>query len=58
MSDSKWTALGALATAASVVGQSLVERRKPPSNDPGLHERLAVLEEKVRRLEEDSASNT
>jgi hypothetical protein len=30
---------------------SIVERQKPPSNDPGLHERMAVLEDKVRRLE-------
>ncbi len=58
MSDSKWTALGALATAAAVVGQSLVERRKPPSNDPSLHERLAVLEEKVRRFEEERDKGT
>ena len=58
MSDSKWTALGALASAAAVVGQSLVERRKPPSNDPGLHERLAVLEEKVRRLEGERDNGT
>lgn len=51
LNDSKWTALASLAAAAATVGQSLVERRKPPAYDPSLHERVAVLEEKLRVME-------
>lgn len=52
LNDTKWTALASLACALAEVVQSIINRHTPDDNTPEIHERVATLEEKVRRMED------
>lgn len=54
--DNRWTLLASAAHALSTVVQVVVERKKPESNDPSLHERVALLEKRVSDMEEKKAT--
>lgn len=49
--DNRWTTFAALAHAASSVIDTVVNARKHPANEPGLHERVALLERRLEDLE-------
>ena len=51
--DNRWTMLASLAHAAATVTQVVIDRRRPESNSPGLHERVALLERRLDELEKD-----
>ena len=49
--DNRWTMLASLAHAAATVTQVVMDRKRPESNAPGLHERVALLEHRLSELE-------
>lgn len=52
MSDNRWTALAAIVSAASALaGERLFGRRGDNTRTPELHERVALLEERLEQLE-------
>lgn len=51
MSDNKWTALVAIASTATCVACAFIDRRKHKDRTPELHERVALLEERLEQLE-------
>ena len=52
MSDNKWTAVAAVASAVSGIACGMFGRRSQETRTPELHKRVALLERRLDEMEE------
>ena len=50
MTDTKWTFLSAVANCVSAIVSTAVGIRRAVDNDPGIHERVALLERDMQEM--------
>ncbi len=51
MTDNRWTAIASLSQIVSSAVSAISSRKEHPYPDPGLHERVALLEKRLDDIE-------